>query len=211
MILLVEDSIVRSTTMKVLLGKLYESGAREIHVRVACPPIVAPCYYGIDMSQINELFAPRFLGDKLILTDEIQQEMARELGCDSLRYLPLESIAAAIGFAATDLCQACISGEYPTPAGQRLYQLDVNGDTGRRPTGLRSRPVGSVIPSATTKSDLPDCLCGLLTKARAKPMLWPDQESAMRYGETFTRDSPGLYRYEQVIPPPVAGRNTKRG
>jgi amidophosphoribosyltransferase len=126
-VILVEDSIVRSTTMKVLLGKIYESGAKEIHVRVACPPIVAPCYYGIDMSTIRELFAPRFLGEQLLLTDEIQKQMARELGCDSLRYLPVEAIARAIGFDAENLCQACISGKYPTPAGQQLYQLDRNG------------------------------------------------------------------------------------
>ena len=61
-VLLVEDSIVRSTTMKVLLKRIRErGGAREIHVRVACPPIIAPCFYGIDMSTINELFAPQFL------------------------------------------------------------------------------------------------------------------------------------------------------
>ncbi|MGE0609102.1 MAG: amidophosphoribosyltransferase, partial [Pirellulales bacterium] len=57
-VFLVEDSIVRSTTMKVLLDRIRSQGrAREIHVRVACPPIVAPCFYGIDMSTINELFA----------------------------------------------------------------------------------------------------------------------------------------------------------
>ena len=61
-VLLVEDSIVRSTTMKVLLKRIRELGrAREIHVRVACPPIIAPCFYGIDMSTIDELFAPQFL------------------------------------------------------------------------------------------------------------------------------------------------------
>ena len=61
-VILVEDSIVRSTTMKVLLQRIRELGrAREIHVRVACPPIVAPCFYGIDMSTIDVLFAPTFL------------------------------------------------------------------------------------------------------------------------------------------------------
>ena len=60
-VLLVEDSIVRSTTMKVLLERIRELGrAKEIHVRVACPPIIAPCFYGIDMSTIGELFAPAF-------------------------------------------------------------------------------------------------------------------------------------------------------
>jgi amidophosphoribosyltransferase len=56
--------------------------------------------------------------------------MARELGCDSLRYLPVESISAAIGFDSSTLCQACISGNYPTPAGQQLYELDLAGATG---------------------------------------------------------------------------------
>jgi amidophosphoribosyltransferase len=122
-VLLVEDSIVRSTTMRVLLDKIREmGGAREIHVRVACPPIIAPCFYGIDMSTVEELFAPDFLQGKP-LTEEIQAGMAKDLGADSLRYLPVESIARAIGLESSRLCQACITGEYPTAAGQRLYQL----------------------------------------------------------------------------------------
>jgi amidophosphoribosyltransferase len=122
-VFLVEDSIVRSTTMRVLLHRIREfGGAREIHVRVACPPIIAPCFYGIDMSTIGELFAPAFL-DNGPLTEEIQEEMARELGADSLRYLPVESVARAIGYDSDQLCQACITGRYPTPAGQTLYQL----------------------------------------------------------------------------------------
>ena len=128
-VLLVEDSIVRSTTMKVLINRIRElGGAREIHVRVACPPIIAPCFYGIDMSTIGELFAPPFLHDGQ-LTDEAQAEMAQNLGADSLRYLPVESIARAIGFDADQLCQACITGEYPTPFGQKLYKIALqNGD-----------------------------------------------------------------------------------
>jgi amidophosphoribosyltransferase len=122
-VLLVEDSIVRSTTMKVLLSRIREAGrAREIHVRVACPPIVAPCFYGIDMSTISELFAPKFL-DNNKLTEESQARMAAQLGADSLRYLPIEAIARAIGFDRDQLCQACITGEYPTPCGQELYQV----------------------------------------------------------------------------------------
>jgi amidophosphoribosyltransferase len=122
-VLLVEDSIVRSTTMKVLLHRLRSLGrAREIHVRVACPPIVAPCFYGIDMSTINELFAPRFL-EEGVLTEAAQARMASQLGADSLRYLPVESIARAIGFDRDQLCQACLTGSYPTKAGQDLYQI----------------------------------------------------------------------------------------
>jgi len=122
-VLLVEDSIVRSTTMKVLLSRIRDLGrAREIHVRVACPPIIAPCFYGIDMSTVNELFAPKFMHGS-VLSEEDQTEMARNLGADSLRYLPVESIARAINFDSDQLCQACITGRYPTPGGQRLYQV----------------------------------------------------------------------------------------
>jgi amidophosphoribosyltransferase len=122
-IFLVEDSIVRSTTMKVLLKRIRQfGGAREIHVRVACPPIVAPCFYGIDMSTVDELFAPKFMADGC-LTEAVQEEMASVLGADSLRYLPVSAISKAIGFNSNELCQACITGQYPTTAGQNLYQI----------------------------------------------------------------------------------------
>jgi amidophosphoribosyltransferase len=83
---------------------------------------VAPCFYGIDMSTINELFAPKFL-DGGPLTDEAQDRMAAQLGADSLRYLPVESIARAIQLDSDQLCQACITGRYPTLCGQELYQV----------------------------------------------------------------------------------------
>jgi amidophosphoribosyltransferase len=122
-VFLVEDSIVRSTTMRVLLNRIRSlGGAKEIHVRVACPPIVAPCFYGIDMSTVDELFAPKFLQGGP-LTPEIEAEMAAALGADSLRYLPVESIARAIGLPVNNLCQACITGRYPTPYGQKLYEI----------------------------------------------------------------------------------------
>jgi amidophosphoribosyltransferase len=122
-VLLVEDSIVRSTTMKVLLERMRRLGQpREVHVRVACPPIISPCFYGIDMSTVAELFAPHFLNGGM-LTSEIEAKMARQLGADSLRYLPVASIARAIGFHSDELCRACITGDYPTPAGARLAQI----------------------------------------------------------------------------------------
>ncbi len=122
-VFLVEDSIVRSTTMKVLLQRIRWQGLpKEIHVRVACPPIIAPCFYGIDMSTFSELFAPQFLKGSP-LTDQIQADMASVLGADSLRYLPVESIARAIGLDAGDLCQACITGNYPTLCGQHLAEI----------------------------------------------------------------------------------------
>jgi amidophosphoribosyltransferase len=139
-VILVEDSIVRSTTMKVLLGRMRSLGlAREIHVRVACPPIVAPCFYGIDMSTIDELFAPEFLAGGP-LTDEAQDRMAARLGADSLRYLPVESVARSIGFPADELCQACLTGRYPTPAGERLYQLALNQSRAGGPASRTYEP-----------------------------------------------------------------------
>ncbi|MEX0938371.1 MAG: amidophosphoribosyltransferase [Pirellulales bacterium] len=127
-VLLVEDSIVRSTTMKVLLSRIRGLGrAREIHVRVACPPIIAPCFYGIDMSTVQELFAPPFMQPGRT-AEEVHAEMAAALGADSVRYLPVESIARAIRKDADQLCQACITGEYPTVFGQRLYQVALEND-----------------------------------------------------------------------------------
>jgi len=124
-VLLVEDSIVRSTTLKTLLNRIYQVGKpAEIHVRVACPPIIRPCFYGIDMSTVDELFANKFLGDAQ-LNPEIEQRMAQDLGCDSLRYLGVEALAEAIDLPADRLCQACVTGNYPTPGGQRMYQIAI--------------------------------------------------------------------------------------
>ncbi len=123
-VLLIEDSIVRSTTLKTLLSHLRDvGGAEEVHVRVACPPIVAPCFYGIDMSTVKELFAPKFMRGA-VPTDEEQEAMAQSLGADSLHYLPLDAVARCIGLPESRLCRACITGHYPTPTGQQLYQLD---------------------------------------------------------------------------------------
>jgi amidophosphoribosyltransferase len=122
-VLLVEDTIVRSTTMKSLLHELRtRGGAKEVHVRVACPPIIAPCFYGIDMSTVSELFAPRFMRSYRPSVDE-QKAMAADLGANSLFYLPVEAVARCIGMDTSKLCRACITGRYPTPAGEQLYQL----------------------------------------------------------------------------------------
>ncbi len=149
-VFLVEDSIVRSTTMKVLLDRIREQGgAKEIHVRVACPPIVAPCFYGIDMSTIDELFAPKFL-DQGLLTEEGQRRMAATLGCDSLRYLPISSIARAIDLSEEQLCQACITGNYPTEHGQKLYNIALQNIGIASDDPNRARTYESVISGSET-------------------------------------------------------------
>lgn len=126
-VMLVEDTIVRSTTMKVLIKQLKERGrAKEVHVRVACPPILAPCFYGIDMSTIGQLFAPRFLKPGDPLTPEIEASMADVIGADSLRYLSIDSIARSVDLPGKSLCQACLDANYPTAAGTQLYQLELD-------------------------------------------------------------------------------------
>ena len=122
-VLLVEDSIVRSTTLKSLLHHVRDQGgAKEIHVRVACPPIIAPCFYGIDMSTVGELFAPKFMAGRIPSVSE-QDAMAAELGADSLFYLPVDAVARCIDLPPEKLCRACVTGQYPTPAGEQMYQL----------------------------------------------------------------------------------------
>ncbi len=124
-VLLVEDSVVRSNTLRVIVKMLREQGrAREVHVRVACPPIMSPCSYGIDMSTVSELFAPRLLGvepQKEYSAEELRK-LSDDLGTDSLRYLTLEQLTRAIGAPENELCLGCVTGRYPTLWGDRLYQ-----------------------------------------------------------------------------------------
>jgi len=134
-VFLVDDSIVRSTTMRILLQRIYNIGhAKEIHVRISCPPIMAPCFYGLDMSTYSELFATKFmlehygfeaecsvdLTTRWLMTPEIEDEMAKDIGCDSLRFLHAQAIGKAIGIPPFGLCRACFNHEYPTEWGYAL-------------------------------------------------------------------------------------------
>jgi amidophosphoribosyltransferase len=131
-VLLVDDSIVRATTLKELLRLLRKTGkVREIHVRIACPPIIAPCFYGIDMSTVEELFAPGHM-DGAVMTEKDEQRMAAAIGADSLRYLPVESLSECVGLPQDHLCRACVTGQYPTTAGEQQYRLALDsGNDGR--------------------------------------------------------------------------------
>lgn len=127
-IFLVEDSIVRGTTLKTLLSFLKDVGeVSEIHVRVACPPIVAPCFYGIDMAKVTALYAPQFMHGLMEPTPDQLDAMAKDLGADSLRYLPLDALARCIDIPPHKLCRACVTGDYPTDRGQRRYELEMVG------------------------------------------------------------------------------------
>jgi amidophosphoribosyltransferase len=125
-VFLMEDSIVRSTTLRRLVRLVRDRGeAAEVHVRVACPPIIAPCFYGIDMSTVAELFAPAHKqpGYRGTPSQRMLKRMAADLEVDSLRYLPVEELPTAIGYPAEDLCLGCVIGKYPTRWGNRLHRL----------------------------------------------------------------------------------------
>jgi amidophosphoribosyltransferase len=124
-VFLVEDSIVRGTTLAALVTEIRcRGGAREVHVRVACPPIVAPCFYGIDMSTLDELFAPAFVGRRYdgAPSPQMLAKMAKALGLDSLRYLAVGDLGGCLKVRGRDLCTGCVTGTYPTEWGNRLMQ-----------------------------------------------------------------------------------------
>ena len=121
-VFLIEDSIVRSTTLTALAHRIRQVGkAREVHVRVACPPIIAPCFYGIDMSTLGELFAPQFLNGKKPGAAAFA-EMSKRLGVDSLKYLPVEELGPCLQMSQDDLCTGCVTGHYPSTWGNRLMR-----------------------------------------------------------------------------------------
>jgi len=104
-LIVVEDSVVRGTTTRGKIGALRHAGAKEIHLRVASPPIRHPCYFGIDFPDPNELIA-----------NERSVESIREyLGVDSLHYLSLEGMLSCVKHPARYYCSACFSGKYPVP------------------------------------------------------------------------------------------------
>ena len=124
-VFLIEDSIVRSTTLAALAGNLRtRGGAKEVHVRVACPPIVAPCFYGIDMSTLGELFAHKHVPSNYngTLDDKTLAKMAKALGIDSLRYLSVGDLADCLQMRGESLCTGCVSSKYPTKCGNELLR-----------------------------------------------------------------------------------------
>ena len=104
-IILVDDSIVRGTTTKQIVKLMFESGAKEVHVRITAPPIINPCFYGIDMAKRSELAAARMSIKKL----------EQELGATSLGYLSIRGATSAVGKSNNNFCLACFNGEYPIP------------------------------------------------------------------------------------------------
>ncbi len=123
-LVVVDDSIVRGTTTKQIVQALREAGAAEVHIRITCPPIQWPCFYGIDMPTRQELIAAD------LTVDQIRSYVS----ADSLGYLSLEGMVAAAGDGKETFCRACFDGEYPIeiPEGAGKYVLE---DQLRLPTG----------------------------------------------------------------------------
>ncbi len=104
-VVVVEDSIVRGTTLRQLTQMLRKAGAKEVHVRVSSPPIVAPCHYGMDFPTKKELIAAH----------KSVEEIKDYLGVDSLEYLSMEGLLGAVPQDQGGYCTACFDGNYPVP------------------------------------------------------------------------------------------------
>ena len=124
-VLLVDDSIVRGNTTKQLVRYLKEEGgAKEVHLRITCPPIRGPCFYGIDMSTVSELLVPRYEKNPVSgnISKDVCNKIARDAGAESLIYQTVEGLVRSIGLPKNNLCTACITCDYPTPWGQKLFK-----------------------------------------------------------------------------------------
>ena len=114
-VVLIDDSIVRGTTSQKLVKMMRDAGAREIHMRISCPPTIAPCYYGVDTPNREELIAAH----------KSVEEIRQFLGADSLGYLSHKGLLDAVGDAGQERhCTACYTGKYPTKVGE-LTNIEV--------------------------------------------------------------------------------------
>ncbi|MBP2257693.1 amidophosphoribosyltransferase [Virgibacillus alimentarius] len=113
-VVMIDDSIVRGTTSRRIVKMIKDAGAKEVHVRIASPPIESPCYYGIDMSTREELIAANYSVD----------EICKQIGADSVAYLSTKGLEKAIikkRTASQGICNACMTGNYPV-----LHQKEKN-------------------------------------------------------------------------------------
>jgi amidophosphoribosyltransferase len=102
-LVVVDDSIVRGNTQRAVVKMLREAGAAEVHVRISSPPVVWPCFYGIDFASRSELIA----------TDQSVEAIRQSIGADTLGYISLAGMVAATGLPSDRLCMACFDGKYP--------------------------------------------------------------------------------------------------
>jgi amidophosphoribosyltransferase len=117
-IVLIDDSIVRGTTSKRIVDLLKHAGAKEIHFRVTCPPLIGQCFYGIDISS----------RDDLIASDKIPDVIRREIHADTLVYQSIDGLVQALRTSEENLCLGCLTLKYPTPTAQNLSDLGKKWD-----------------------------------------------------------------------------------
>jgi amidophosphoribosyltransferase len=112
-VILVDDSLVRGTTSRKIVRMVRAAGAREVHVRISCPPTISPCFYGVDTPRRAELIAATHTLD----------EIRAYLDCDSVGYLSLEGLLAAVGDGRSSYCSSCYTGKYPVafPRDEKSY------------------------------------------------------------------------------------------
>jgi amidophosphoribosyltransferase len=112
-VILVDDSIVRGTTSRKIVRMVRQAGAREVHVRISCPPTISPCFYGVDTPQKSELIA----------ATHTLEEIREFLEADSVEYLSLEGLMSTVGRERGSYCSSCYTGEYPVriPSDQASY------------------------------------------------------------------------------------------
>jgi amidophosphoribosyltransferase len=115
-VVLVDDSIVRGTTSRKLVRLMRDAGAKEVHMRISCPPTISPCYYGVDTPTKEELIA----------SSNSPEEIRKYLGADSLGYLSLAGLRQAVNDQKGEFCTSCYTGVYPTD----LVQLEVKEENG---------------------------------------------------------------------------------
>lgn len=119
-ICIVDDSIVRGTTMITRVKKLRELGAKEVHIRISCPPVKYPCHYGIDFSSRGELIAAQCT----------LPEIVSRLDVDSLHYLSIDGLLRSV-MHSDSYCLACFTGEYPVPC-EECDKYRLEGPCGSR-------------------------------------------------------------------------------
>ncbi|MBN1298721.1 MAG: amidophosphoribosyltransferase [Actinobacteria bacterium] len=110
-LVVVDDSIVRGNTSKKVIQMLYNAGAKEVHMRITSPPLLFPCYYGVDMATKKEFIA----------SHRTLEDIRKYLNLDSLRYLSIDGLVSAIGHSKDKFCFACFNGDYPVPVNEDIY------------------------------------------------------------------------------------------
>ena len=136
-VVVVDDSIVRGTTARARVVTLREAGAKEVHMRISCPPHKWPCAYGIDFPTRKELMA----------ANNSLDQIRDFLGADSLGYLSLTGMIQATGLPANEFCTACYTGSYPSPVDSEHDKFVMEQNRSRYRRGVGDMISDTVQPS----------------------------------------------------------------